>query len=274
MNIDRVVFCVDNNPSYFMFWNNYSYIWKDYFNINPTLFFIGSKRDLDASIDQTAGDVFRLENIEEIADPSPNWLVTWSLFWGASQFPDDTCFLSGIDQVPLSDYYVQQCKNFNSEDYIVFFADAYEGYSLNTLGYWNTSTNLMYPSSHHLSKGKNFKKIYDIEDDWADEANKVFKSRDNFYLNNIYYPQSKLWGLDECYSSWILSLYPEQSKIKYLNEFRRNHVKKRIDLNAYNYKSVISQIRNGDVLEVTFKKNLGIHEHFKEILNSIYPSLN
>lgn len=250
MKIDRVIFCLDNNPSYCYFWNNYAYIWKKYYGIQPTLFFLGEENELKNSIDVTVGDVFRLDYIQEISDPAPNWLVTWSLFWGASQFGEETCFLSGVDQIPISDYYLKKSTPINQDDYVIFFADAYENYNQDTLGYWNTVTNVMYPSSHHISKGKNFKDIYRIEKKWKDEAFKVFESRSKFHLNNHYYPNSKLWGLDECYSSWMLSEFKHQSIIKYLNEFKNNHNPRRLELDII---SNLDNINFKDYLEITFK---------------------
>jgi len=45
MKIDRVILSVDNNPTYRVFWNIVSKIWKEKFNINPTLFFHGTEKE-------------------------------------------------------------------------------------------------------------------------------------------------------------------------------------------------------------------------------------
>ena len=46
MKIDRVIFCLDNNPNYAGFWNINSRVWKNVYNVNPTLIYIGDKEDI------------------------------------------------------------------------------------------------------------------------------------------------------------------------------------------------------------------------------------
>lgn len=257
MKVDRVIFCVDENPKYYSFWNDYGYIWHKHFKLIPTLFFVGSKNVFDNNINHSVGETFHLEYIPEISDPSPNWLVTWSLFWGAAQFPNDVCFLSGIDQIPLSNYYIKESLNYKDDEYLVFFSDAYDGYNSSTLGYWNNENHHLYPSSHHIAKGKTFKDIYDIDDDWKKEANKVYRSRSKFVLNNIYYDQSPLWGMDECYSSLLLSKYHDQTVVKFLSKFKSYHQPRQLvfDSTSNFYHIDDHKLKQQYYTEVTYKQS-------------------
>ena len=79
---------------------------------------------------------------------------------------------SGIDQIPLSNMFFDEIKDVPKEMYILGIYDAY--FSQN-----NLKNNLKtYPTSHHAGLGKNYKKIFSIENNWHDETNKIIKIKD------------------------------------------------------------------------------------------------
>lgn len=271
MKIDRVILSVDNNPTYTVFWNIVSKIWKEKFNINPTLFFHGTEKDfINNNFNVEGCDYKILNNLPEISDPSPNWVVPWSLFWGASLFEDDVCLLSGIDQIPIGNYFFDQLSKIEDDKFVIGFSDAYKTYNKDTLGYFNTKTNVLYPSSHLVGKGKNFKKIFTIEESFEDELNKVYNSKDRYYLNNKFYNDSKLWGLDECYASEKLSAHENKNEIIMLDIFWNYWHPRRIDLNGgINVDFNLELLKNGHYSEVTCKG----YEEYKEKMESIIQNI-
>jgi len=195
MKIDRVIFCLDNNPNYAGFWNINSKVWKNVYNVNPTLIYVGDEEDIDKNnISREFGEIIVLpaSPIDLCNNFRRKWYITWALFYGPTLFPDEVCMTSGIDQIPLSWSFINKIENISREKYIVGFADAYSDPEL-------------YPSSHHVALGSHFKEKYDIDEDWLWEIRKVYQTRNQF--NNLY--DAGYWGLDESYSSKVISSKPD-----------------------------------------------------------------
>lgn len=244
MKIDRVIFPLNNNKNYTEYWNVFGPVWTKRFDIKPTMVFIGTEDELQSNNFNTSiGDIVRIDPISEVIEGYPDWSVTWSIFYGASLFPDDICLTHGIDQLPLCDYFFDATKNIADDKFIVGFGDAYKGYSAQTLGYYNTQTNVMYPSSHLVGKGKIFKDIYNIDNNWKSEIIKVYNNKDRYLLKNKAYPNSS-WGLDECYSSELLSMY-NQEQIVYFDFFWKFWQPRRIDRLGQNLNFECSLIKSG-----------------------------
>ena len=263
MKIDRVILTLNNNKTYTPSWNIVAPIWENIFNIKPTLIFNGTQEEFDSNnFDLSFGDYIILDSIPGVSEPNPDWSVTWSLFWGASQYPDDVCLLSGIDQIPIGDFFFKEILKYDDDKFVIGFSDAYTNYDINTLGYFNTQTNVLYPSSHLAGKGKKFKEIYQILDNWEDEIVKVFNTKDRYHLKNNFY-LNRLWGLDECYSSEMISIFNKQEDIVHLGIFWDYWYKNRIDLNGrINHNFDIDLVKSGYYSEVTCK---GIEYHKDEI---------
>jgi hypothetical protein len=255
MIIDRVILAVDNNKIYTPFWNIVSPVWKKIFNINPTLIFNGTVEEFQENeFDMRYGDYIIINKVEECSESNPDWSVTWSLFWAASKFKDDVCILSGIDQIPIGYLFFEKLLNIKDDKFVVGFSDAYKEYNKDTLGYFNTNTNVLYPSSHLVGKGSKFKEIYNIDDEWVDEIKKVYNSKDKYYLNNNFY-ESKLWGLDECYSSDKIALFDKKDDIIHFDIFWKYWYKNRIDFGSnINLNYDIDLVRSGYYSELTCKE--------------------
>jgi hypothetical protein len=271
MKIDRVILVVDTNPTYTIYWNIVSQVWLKKFNIKPTLLFYGTEEEFKQNnfiVDNL--DYKILNPIPDISNPNPNWVVTWALFWGATQYPDDVCMLSGIDQIPISTFFFEEISEYNDNHFVVGFSDAYKNYTKDTLGYFNTQNGVMYPSSHLVGKGKMFKKIFEIDEIYENEMRKVFDSKHRYHLNNKFYGDSKLWGLDECYASEKIASYPNQSEIKHLEIFWDYWHPRRIDLNGnINSDFNVDLLKEGYYSELTCKG----YETYREKINLVLDNL-
>jgi len=270
MKIDRVILATNNNPIYSKQWNIVAPIWKNIFNINPTLVFYGSENDfLSNNFNLEGYDYHILNFLPDFSEPNPDWVVTWSLFFTSSKYDEDICLLSGIDQIPTSRLFFEKLEDIDDNKFVVGFADAYQTYNKDTLGYFNTQTNVMYPSSHLVGKGKKFKEIFKIDEEWETEIKKVFNSKSRYHLNNKFY-SSKMWGIDECYASEKISLYENNNDIEYFNIFWNYWHPRRIDLDGkINFEYDLNKLKEGYYSELTCKNIQSYNHKFTEIINTI-----
>lgn len=272
MIINRVILALDNNKIYTPFWNIVSPVWKKVFNITPTLVFNGTIEEFEENnFDMTIGDYIIVNKVPEVTESNPDWSVTWSLFWAASKFTDDVCILSGIDQIPIGDLFFKKLLEVEDDKFVVGFSDAYRNYTKEVLGYFNTNTNTLYPSSHLVGKGSKFNEIYEINDDWETEIKKVYNSKDKYYLHNNFYP-GKLWGLDECYSSDKITLFENQNDIVHFDIFWDYWHKNRIDFGGLiNVNFDIERIRSGYYSELTCKEYYTNKSTIDYIIKNLNP---
>ena len=218
MKIDRVILVSNNDKTYYDFWNPLSEVYSKKFNIKPTLVWLGSEEDKKScNLSEEYGNIMVVEPNGDYPLPSQ---CPWALFWATQFYPDDTIFLCGIDEVPLSGLFISDLiKEYDEDDYLMLISDAYlpEHWSI------DGSTS---PSGQHISKGFNFLDIYNFEKSFKDEVDKVFKS--GAHEKHIkrkpdgYWPtilDTPYWGVDECYFSDVLRNYNGNVKIKGLSHF-------------------------------------------------------
>jgi len=270
MKVNKVILATNNNPIYSSQWDVVAPIWKNVFNIDPILVFYGSEDEFISNNFELNGYEYNILNfLPDFSESNPDWVTTWSLFFIASKYENDVCLLCGIDQIPLSTFFFEKLKEVDENKFVVGFADAYEKYNKNTLGYFNTKTNVMYPSSHLVGTGKKFKDIFNINNDWEKEIEKVYNSKDEYYLNNNFY-SSKMWGIDECYSSEKISTYENKDEIEYFNIFWNYWYPRRIDLDGrINFNYDLDKLKDGYYSEFTCKNYYLYEKKFLEIINSI-----
>jgi hypothetical protein len=182
MKIDYAILSSDSNPTYLDFWPIVSKIWKEHFNITPVLYYIDNNQDVE--IDETYGIVIKM-----LPEPKvPIYLqCLWVRYWCFTQYPDDVCIISDIDMIPLSKkYFVDNISDINDEKY-VHLNPCYASYG--TL-----------PSCYHVSKGKTFTKMLELDMDWPTSINKLHSlnlGRDpGGHLSG-----KKQWFADEKFSS-------------------------------------------------------------------------
>lgn len=205
MKIDRVILTSNNNPNYFYFWNIVSKIYKQNFEITPTLIWFGSKSEFDElGMSREYGEVI-------FQDPHPNyqvaWQTTWALFYFSKFFEDEVCMTNGIDQIPLTNFFIKDLiSNIEDEKYVTLIDNAYDTH-------W-TIENGVSPSAYHIGKGKTFNGIYQFEDNFHDEVEKVYLSKDAYWSKG-----EDKWGIDESYSSKKMRQYDKKENIISLSNF-------------------------------------------------------
>jgi hypothetical protein len=257
MKINKIIMCLDNNKNYTCYWNIVSDVWINLYKIDPVLIFVGSEEDLESNNFKHKEKIIKIDKLN-----LPLCHITWSLFWATQFFENETCMITGIDQIPLSKFFINEIEKIPEEKYVVGISDCYENYTKDVLGYFNTKTNVLYPSSHQVAKGKIFKKIFDLSASWEEESNKFINSAERYYIS-----AENLWGLDECYSSEKISIY-DQSKIEYLKIGKSWFLKNRIYLGSTNYS--MQEVKKGSYSEVTYKP---CYHYANEAIN-IIESIN
>lgn len=270
MKVNKVIIAVDDNPKYVSFWNIVAPVWSEIFKITPILVFNGTLESFNSlNLNVKEGEYFIVNKLDGINESRPDWAVTWSLFWGASKFENDVCMLTGIDQIPLGKFFFEELSDITDDNFVIGFSDAYKKYDKNTLGYFNTNSNVMYPSSHLVGKGNLFKEIFEIDDLWETEVSKVYSNKNKYYLNCHYYPGTS-WGLDECYASDKLESYTNKDKIFHLDIFWSFWHKNRIDLGSSSQRFFDPQkLKTGYYSELTTKN----YHSNKPLVNKIIEIL-
>lgn len=218
MKIDRVILVSNNNETYYGFWNPLSRVYKEKFGIKPTLVWVGTEKEKnECNISDEFGEVI----VVEPNNKYPLSQCTWASFWITQFFQNDVCFICGIDEVPLSGMFIKDIvSQYSENDYLMLIADAY------LPDHWTIDASTS-PSGQHVSLGRNFVKIYNFENDFKDEVEKIFNSgAHEAYIRrnpNGYWPvilEHPYWGIDECYYSQVLRSYKGDVVIQSLSHFQ------------------------------------------------------
>lgn len=185
MKINRVILSSNFNPTYYHFWNPLAKVYKEKFGLTPTLIWIGTKKELvEAGIDTSLGDVKIVKSNKDYPIP---FQTTWALFWATQFYKEDTCLIIGIDQLPLSNMFMNMVAELNTSDYAMLIADAYKPH------YWTSTAS---PSSYHIAKGSTFNNVYNFERSFSKEIKKVVDSGVKAFWEDT----DGRWGIDETYS--------------------------------------------------------------------------
>lgn len=216
MKPDLVIHSSDSNPFYLDFWPLVSRVWKERFNIEPLLVFIGED---DVPISETYGRVIRMKPIPDV----PLYLqCQWIRFWIPSQFPDKVCLLSDIDMFPISKrYFVRQIAHIPDSKYV----------HLNP-------THQFIPVCYHVAKGSTFKQVLGLEDSWEDSIRNLcaMNMGHDCSIDDPSNPilKNKIqWGADEEYTTRKIREYPDPSVFVFVD---RKH--RRLDRSCWRWNSI------------------------------------
>jgi hypothetical protein len=262
MNIDRVLFSLNNNKIYSSFWNINSEIYYKFYNVTPTLIYYGSKDEaLALGLSEKFGEIFFIDNKNNfVINKDRDCFVPFTMFFYCKNFEKEVCMTSGIDQIPLSGIFFDKIKQYEEDLYIVPFSDAYGRVDL-------------FPSSHHVGKGSTFNDIYNFSDSFADEIDKMYKMKNC----DPSLPRD-LWGLDETYSSRVISSSIEKGNKNIVlekNYFYKDYSPRKLDRSTILHNSFsLDKLKSSFYTEF---HSLRPFEQYKniitEIVNERYGSL-
>lgn len=257
MKIDRVILTSNNNENYYHFWNIVSKIYKINFNITPTLIWFGNEEEIETlGLSKEYGDIICQKPHEKYQVP---WQTTWGLFYFTKFFKDEVCLTIGIDEIPLSKMFINDLiEKIDNDSYVTLIDDAYHTH-------WTIDGGVS-PSAYHIAKGKTFNEIYNFEEDFFLEIEKVYQSKDSFYSEG-----EDKWGIDESYSSKKMRAFKNRNLIKSLGHFGML-VNRRIDCNRDkepNYD--VDLMKNGHYSEIHLCRPYTNHINYIDTLIKQIP---
>jgi len=184
MKINRILFSLNNNKIYSSFWNINSEIYYKFYNVTPTLVYYGTKEEIkELKLSDKFGEIIVINNTKNLVlNKERDCFVPFTMFYCCKNFKNEVCMTSGIDQIPLSNLFFKKIEKYQEDKYIVPFSDAY-------------GRDNLFPSSHHVGKGRSFDEIYNFADCFSEEIKKMLSMKS---LDPL---PKDLWGLDETYSS-------------------------------------------------------------------------
>ena len=207
MKIDKVIMSCDDKRYYLDFWPLVSKVWKLKFNIHPVLILFGDKKKLNVS--EEYGTVVEFNVLKDI----PSYLqALWVRYWYPITEPETTWAISDIDMFPMSrHYFIDILKNIPDNLFVNTNADK-----------------TFFPSCYNIAKGKVFKEVLELPDNWEESiniVNNIAKTKKDMTMTHTpnaihkYEPSTNnepfhLWGVDEAYACSQIAKFADQSRIK------------------------------------------------------------
>jgi hypothetical protein len=217
MKVDRVLLSSNNNKLYYEFWNHVSKVYREKFDIIPTLIWVGTEEEKqNCNISDDYGDII-------VTEPNYNFPIntqcTLATYWATQFFEEDVCFICGIDEMVLSGLFIRDTiQDYKDDDYVMLISDGYQNQ------HWSIKDSVS-PSGYHFGKGKVFKDIYKFPQKFEDTIDIVMSSgilKNYMDIHRNGYPSENWgWGLDETYISHQLRQYDGNYKIISLNNFQK-----------------------------------------------------
>lgn len=112
----KVMMSCDNNPLYYQFWNEVSYVWNNIFGIEPVLIYIDDEDN--ETLNEDNGKIVRINREKDIPVYLQGQLAR---VYYTSLFQDEVCILSDIDIIPLSKDFFDKKKIENNVEEDSFY---------------------------------------------------------------------------------------------------------------------------------------------------------
>jgi len=214
MKIRYALINCNTAPSYLGYWPVVARAWRK-LEITPVLFFI---RDAEGVSPPAADGI--VHEMEPLPDVEIAVQYTWARFWGAQLYPDDVVLTSDVDVIPLSrDYFVRQFEAIPDDRWVHLgpvggITRAKRVALENTAGPWNLATTDLWRMRAfcHVARGRLFKEVLELPEDWAQAAREVTPYySDPFPNDNRGRTPSAIWGGDEWYPTRKVQSYKNQS---------------------------------------------------------------
>lgn len=186
MKTIKAIVSSDDNPFYYEFWNDVSYVWKEIFQIEPVLIYISNREN--KSLSREFGEVVRIPEEDDI----PKYLQgQLARIYYAKLFQKDICMLSDIDMIPINKKYFDKNKIINNTKNDSFF-------HLNPV----KREFGQYPMCYYIGYGKTFNRLFG-DSTWKEFLKNVIDY--NFTANKLGYvlpnkiKNNHFWFSDELY---------------------------------------------------------------------------
>ena len=246
MNIDKIIFAVDDNPKYSNLWKINSEICKKVLGITPVLFHI-TEEDSDFYEDEYG----IVKKIKRLPNHSTGFQSQIYRMYGTKYFPDEVCITSDIDMLTINKSYItDQIKHFNENDFIVYTSDGYDKNRPECVDiYCDPRVSMCY----NAGKGSTFNEIFNTERSFFDFANEV---RETYWQEH---------DCDELFLGTKISNFINQNRIKRLRRGYRSPFicPKRIErpsnenlFNVYNE----TDIKNGNIVDIHLSRPYSKHK--------------
>lgn len=183
MSIDKIIFAVDDNPTYSGFWEINSEICTKVLGITPVLFHI-TNEDSGFYTDKF-GIVKKVKAIEGI---NTGFQAQIYRIYGTSYFQDEVCMLSDIDMLLFNKKYItDSVQNYDENDFVILGYDAYDSKRPECQGAWALPR---IPMCYVAGKGKTFDKIANTFTNFKEYCEKMNAlnlgwDTDEVYLGNM-----------------------------------------------------------------------------------------
>lgn len=264
MKVEKVILSTNNNEMYYPFWNIVSKIYKTKFGIDPVLIFLGTEEEKkQCDLSEEYGEII----IQDIKIDRPlAWECPWSCFFYTKMFPNETCLIMGIDQIPTGTYFIRDIIKDIPDDYYIMLTD--DAYLQSPFKTWEVGG--ISPTAYHIAKGKIYNDIYKFEDTFEEEIAKV----ESMNLLTMWGKETgdEKWGYDETYSSKILFENKNNFNIKGLSmntEFNR----RRIDcFRNYEISYNIDALHQNFYIECHSCRPYKLHKNWIDTLSNNIPS--
>jgi len=251
MKIDKIVF--STSEEYSGFWNLQSKIWKKALGIEPVCLLYGKKENTNMT--EEYGTIIEREFIEDLPKVIQ---ITWSKYDFPKTEPDTTWILGDIDMLPLQKYYfTENIKDAPEDSYLhlnlagislprrgtldAFLTEGSEVQARDK-GSFNTGADLA--GHYHVSKGKNFKKIFNLGRSYREQIEHITSSHRYGLgpagqapkpegIDEIMNAGSYYWCAEESYSSEVIHNAINNGDIEFYG-FCYHNGQNRIDRSTWN----------------------------------------
>lgn len=165
MNIDKVIFSVDDNQKYDNLWEIVSEVCYKKLGIEPILFKI-SEHDSDFIKDKF-GLIKNIKSVPNINTGRQSQIVR---MWATKFFPNDVCLISDIDMMMFDrKYFIDQVKDFSKDDIVIYCSDAYDSSRPECVGIYSNR----YPQAYNAATGQTFNKILNTDCEFEEYLQRV-----------------------------------------------------------------------------------------------------
>ena len=197
MNIDKIIFAVDDNPRYAGLWEINSEICKKVLGITPVLFHI-----TDEESDFYEDEFGIVKKIKKLNNYPSSFQSQIYRLYGTKYFKDQVCLVSDIDLLMVNkNYLINTVKNFNDDDFVIFSDDAYDPNRPECVGIYSYPRIYM---CYNAAKGGVFNEILNTNRTFNSFADEVFKVCPHHH------------DCDEIYLGTKINFFENQSRIKRL----------------------------------------------------------